>query len=53
MLAGVKSSDIFVTCDTNVLALFTEYQKCVAARQQLDAQFNENTLVKQVMSNVK
>ncbi|KAK2186728.1 hypothetical protein NP493_193g04080 [Ridgeia piscesae] len=24
-----------------------EYQKCVAARQQLDAQFNENTLVKQ------
>ena len=27
---------------------FIEYQKCMTARQQLDGQFNENNLVKEV-----
>ena len=28
--------------------LFSDLQKCISARQQLDAQLNENTLVKEV-----
>ncbi len=31
--------------------LFTDYQKCIQTRQQLDAQQNENTMVKEVSYN--